>query len=124
MRRYLLAILLGLGCSDSHPAAQTAPVNPEFSLSGTVHDTAFRPLVNVTIEVFGGPRNGVNATTDASGHYAFSGTFTNTVSLRASKDGYVPVIKSAAASSTSGPQDLSLSLEQIAAWPTLRTNTR
>jgi hypothetical protein len=116
MRRYLLTILVGsLGCSGSNPAAPTAPVDPEFSLSGTVHDTAFRPLVNVTIEVFGGPRNGVNATTDASGHYAFSGTFTNTVSLRASKDGYVPVIKSAAASSTSGPQDLSFSLEQIAA---------
>jgi hypothetical protein len=116
MRRYVFAILVcSLGCSDGNPTAPTAPVNPEFSLSGTVFDTAFRPLPNVIIEVVGGPRNGANATTDASGRYALTGTFTNTVSLRASRDGYVPVIRSATANSTSGPQDLSFSLEQIAA---------
>ena len=115
MRRCLFAILVcSLGCSDSNPAVPTVPANPEFSLSGMVHDTAFRPLANVIIEVVGGPRNGANATTDPSGRYAFSGTFTSTVSLRASKDGYVPVVKSATASVTSGPQDLSFSLEQIA----------
>ena len=115
MRRYLFAVLVcSLGCSDSHPAAPTAPVNPEFSLSGMVSDTAFRPLASVTVEVVGGPRNGANATTDASGRYTFSGTFTNTVSLRASKDGYVPTLRSATANPTSGPRDLSFSLEQIA----------
>jgi len=115
MRRCLCALLIcSLGCSDNNPSAPTAPVNPEFSLSGMVFDTAFRPLANVTVEVVGGPRNGANATTDASGRYAFSGTFTNMVSLRASKDGYVPTLKAAAANPTSGPQDLSFSLEPIA----------
>ena len=115
MRQYMFAILVCcVGCTDTRSSTPTAAlaVNPQFSLSGAVQDTAFRPLPDVNIEVVGGPRNGTNATTNASGRYVLPGTFTDTVSLRASKDGYVPVVKSYSATSTSGSQDLSFSLEQ------------
>ena len=113
MRRYMFAILVCcLGCTDHDSRTPTAPlpVNPQFSLSGIVQDTAFRPLADVNIEVVGGPRDGANATTNASGRYVLPGTFTETVSLRASKAGYVPVVKSYSPS-ISGAQDLSFSLE-------------
>jgi hypothetical protein len=58
-----------------------------------VHDTAWRPIADVRVEVVDGPGLGVFAVTDASGIYALSAVFSDTIAVRASKDGYVTLTK-------------------------------
>src|SRR5262245_3184831 len=91
----LLAVALLLsGCGDTqlpvHPSpSSSAPTTPEFSVSGQVTDTAFRPLGGVTAQVIGGPRDGTVSMTNAEGRFSMPGTFAGSVTVRASKDGYV-----------------------------------
>jgi hypothetical protein len=56
---------------------------------GSVHDWVMRPIAGAKVEVVGGSGTGASATTDASGLYQLPGTFTGTVGVRASKDGYL-----------------------------------
>jgi hypothetical protein len=65
------------------------PAPEEFSLSGSVSDTASRPLGGSRVEVIGGPRAGTAVTTDEVGRFSMPGTFTGTIRVTASKDGYV-----------------------------------
>ncbi len=97
------ALMLIAGGCDRGPTAPTLPVRapatppttPEatfdISLSGQVIDNVGRPLVDATVEVTDGPRGGVFALTDASGGYALPGVFSGSVTLRASKAGYLTV---------------------------------
>ena len=77
--------------------AATPPPSPgdaptfEVSLSGPVLDNVLRPLPDVRVEVMDGPRRGVFALTDSSGNYALPGVFSGSVTLRASKAGYLAV---------------------------------
>ena len=97
--RHLAAVVLlvALGCNDSQSPVQptpAAPVSPQpapplvFSLSGSVQDTASRPLAGARVEVIAGDRSGTFETTDSSGRFRMPGTFTGTVTLAGSKDGY------------------------------------
>jgi hypothetical protein len=116
MRRIGFAILVscGAGCADSSSRPQpTAPsIIPEYSLSGVVQDSAFRPIADVTVDIIEGARTGARATTDPSGRYTFLGTFRETIALRASKDGYVPAVKTYS-TTYGGSQVLVFSLEPI-----------
>jgi hypothetical protein len=78
------------------PAAPAPAPSAErsFSLSGGVSDTAFRELAGARVEVVDGPSAGRVATTDQWGHFNLPGTFTGTVQLMASKDGYQAQTKS------------------------------
>jgi carboxypeptidase family protein len=71
------------------------PTTPEatfdVSLSGPVVDNVGRPLADARVEVIDGQRRGVFALADASGHYALPGVFSGSVTLRASKAGYLAV---------------------------------
>jgi hypothetical protein len=49
--------------------------------------------VDVRIDVVEGPRANVSVATDARGRYELPGSFSGTILVRASKDGYVPVAK-------------------------------
>jgi hypothetical protein len=90
-----VVILVSLGCGDAKvPVEPTpppvAPALQDFQLSGAVSDTANRPLAGSKVEVVDGSRAGTVATTDESGRFSMPGTFTGNITLRASKDGYIP----------------------------------
>ena len=86
-------LLVSLGCENTRgPMEPTPPVPPalqEFRLSGAVTDTANRPLASSKIEVVDGARAGTVATTDDGGRFSMPGTFTGSITLAASKDGYL-----------------------------------
>src|SRR5262245_21254593 len=89
------AALFPMGCTDAAAPVQPTPppVTPPaplvFSLNGSVTDTAYQSLVGARVEVVDGPQAGTVATVDDHGHFSMPGTFTGTVSLRASSDGYI-----------------------------------
>ena len=95
----LAALVLGAaGCdSPQTPLAPTprppqAPVPqapPLTTLRGSVTDTAFRALADVSLEVVEGPQVGMSTRSDTTGSFAFVGTFDDTTRVRASKDGHV-----------------------------------
>jgi carboxypeptidase family protein len=94
----LVAITLFLpACGESRsptqPPATPVAVSREFSVAGGVRDSAYRPLAGSKVEVVDGPRVGTAATTDQNGRFSFPGTFTGTVTLVASKDGYAPEMR-------------------------------
>lgn len=97
MRRHLglLVVLFTVGCDNAQlPAQPTAPLPvpslPEFRLSGSVQDTASRPLSAARVEVIAGPNAGTAATTDERGRFRMPESFTGVITVRASKDGYAP----------------------------------
>ena len=65
------------------------PVPSEVVVSGHIVDNVYRGLADVRVEVVEGSRLGAAATTNASGDYALPGMFSGTISIRASKAGYV-----------------------------------
>ena len=70
------------------PGTADAPTF-EVSLSGPVLDNVLRPLPDARVEVMDGPMRGVFALTDPLGNYALPGVFSGSVTLRASKAGYL-----------------------------------
>ena len=91
MRQNIAAgsILLLAACADN--SGQMAPAaRISFVVRGSVNDTAYRPVGQSTLEVVDGPQAGAVTTTDNAGNYAFTTTFTESFTLRASKDGYLP----------------------------------
>ena len=97
--RHLAAVVLlfAVGCEDGKSPVQPTPpvsVSPEsappivFSLSGSVQDTASRPVAGARVEIIAGDRSGTFETTDGYGRFRMPGTFTGTVTVAGSKDGY------------------------------------
>ena len=86
-----------VGCESTSPSSapslleRTGPRWLNTLLTGTVYDTARRPLAEVHIGVAEGSRVGVSAVSDGAGHYELPGTFTGALVLRAEKPGYAPV---------------------------------
>jgi carboxypeptidase family protein len=96
----LVALAQGLaGCSgsgsrsplspSSPPAARSQSAASVSSIAGFVLDTGFRPLAGVRVEVVDGSGAGASTTSDVGGGFSLTGTFTETSTFRASKDGYV-----------------------------------
>lgn len=90
-----LLLLCSLGCSDSASPTQptlSAPTSTalEFLLSGSVADSAFRALGGSSVAVISGSRAGTFTTTDANGRFLMPGTFTGTVTIRATSAGHQP----------------------------------
>lgn len=115
MRHVLaLATIFFLGCGDgTSPVQPTAPTL-EFSLSGGVVDTAFRPLADARVEVVDGPRAGAFTTTDQSGQYEMPGVFSDVTALSASKEGHLLTTQTVQRSAGSGKQYLWFTLETTA----------
>ena len=81
------AILLLTACGRD--TITTPAPRISFSLSGSVNDTAFRPVGQAKIEVLDGPQAGAVTLTDDAGKFRFAETFTAELTLRASKAGYL-----------------------------------
>src|SRR5512145_2758838 len=88
------ATLILAGCGRDGITAPTPTPTPTpqpqgFVLRGTVFDTASRPVDQARIEVMDGPQAGAVTTSNEQGQFSFSQRFTQGLTLRASKDGYV-----------------------------------
>jgi len=91
------ATLTGCGSSRSTPAGSTfaptatspAPAGSQ-KLNGYVGDTGFRRIAGADVEVLDGPQAGMRLTSDANGEFTFTGVFSGGVTMRATKEGYVP----------------------------------
>lgn len=116
MKRLVVAIGialvgLGYGCGRSTtapssiappapPPAPAPPLAPQ-TLNGYVSDTAFRPMAGVRLDVVTGPDTGKELTSDERGFFSYAGMFSNAVSIRATKEGYVGRTSSVFSGSTS-----------------------
>ncbi len=90
----LLLPLLGIGCeSPTWPAPLPPSPSPqpqaEYSVAGTVQDTAYRFIPDVRIQVVEGSAVGVSTMSDPSGRFALPGAFTGEIVVRAEKAGYI-----------------------------------
>jgi Carboxypeptidase regulatory-like domain len=120
----LVGLTCGCGRSASAPlpmapspaALAPSPVPPAVSLTlnGYVGDTAFRPLAGVRVEVLNGPDAGMELTSEANGHFSYTGTFPGTVSMRASKDGFIAATQPVFPSTTSAVAWVSFQLAPLA----------
>ena len=99
MSRIAVTALLLTGClaacsptAPNHqvaPAATVAQPTPVgVPVSGLVHDAVVRPIAGALVEVVDGSGAGRSAVTDHNGRYQLPGTFTGTISVRASRDGF------------------------------------
>ena len=100
-----LAALLGVAlmaaaCGGDQPRA-TTPTAPSIitsparqTLFGSVSDTAFGPLVGARVEIVDGPQAGAFLTTAQDGRFSISFSSSETVTVRATKGGYVPATMS------------------------------
>jgi hypothetical protein len=94
-----VVLLFSLGCGDGQapvqptPSVLSATTLAEFSLSGDVYDTAARPLGGARVEITSGPSAGTVTTTDETGRFSMSGTFTGAIAVTVSKNGYVPATR-------------------------------
>jgi hypothetical protein len=96
VRLVVVAGFLLAGCGDTVPAQPTSlPAGSAaqdllpFSVSGYVSDTAYRALAGARVEVVSGPGTGTFAIVREDSRFGLPGTFTDTISLRVSKDGHV-----------------------------------
>ena len=118
----LVGLTCGCGRSASTPLpmapspAAPAPAPPAVSLTlnGYVGDTAFRPLAGVRVEVLNGPDAGRELMSEATGHFSYTGTFPGTVSMRASKDGFLAATQPVFPSTTSAVAWVSFQLAPLA----------
>ena len=101
MKRAILFLSLAVAaCSDHQsvapavtapsPAPSPIPLSPVALISGLVFDTAYRPLAGATVDVVdGSPQAGTSTISDANGQFSLTGTFFETTTFRATKEGYV-----------------------------------
>ena len=105
----LAAALFPVGCADAARPVEPTTVPDAtssvqiFSMRGSVTDTAYRSLSGATVEITDGPRAGTATPVDEHGFFSMPGTFTGTVMVKASKDGYIPQTQAVAPVWRPGP---------------------
>ena len=90
----LLALSVACGTTPSPSGPSPTPPPLTLSVTGQVVDTAHRNLSMARLEVIDGPLAGTTAFTGADGRFLMPGKLPDSFTLRASKDGYIPVTKS------------------------------
>ena len=95
----LLLAFAVASCSEPRVVTPTTPASPsppvtsldaDSFISGTVTDTAARPLLGARVEVLDGPLAGTSTTADSTGHFSLTGTFDDSTRFRATTEGHVP----------------------------------
>ena len=99
----LVSGALGCSAAGSSPTAPTAanigtataPTAPVGSLviSGTVFDTAYRPLAGATVEVLDGPNAGLSTTAGPRGLFSLTGLFDTNTRFQATASNHVVATK-------------------------------
>ena len=93
---WMTALMFCAGCGT--PTAPTPPTPTPapliMTVTGSVVDTAHRPLVAVKVEVVGGERAGAFAMTDQYGRFVMPGLLPRNFTLSVTKDGYVSATRS------------------------------
>jgi carboxypeptidase family protein len=100
------------------PIAPTPPAPENLILRGFVHDTAFRPVADVTVEIIDGPHAGTSMTTSPLGRFEFTGAFVrgSLFTLRATRQGYAATTRSFTIPTGARPEvSVSLPLNSLAA---------
>jgi hypothetical protein len=118
----LLVLVMAPGCGNSRPPSPLAPstaATPQVPLQqqsvfGYVGDTAFRSVAGARVEVLDGPQAGMTITADANGLFSYSGAFASAVTLRASKDGYLPLTRTTQTSAPGGRPWVYFQLDLVA----------
>lgn len=99
---FLPVLAVGLaGCvASSTPSAPSPSVQintPALALlssvSGTVSDTAFRPIAGAQVEIVDGPQAGTVTTADATGRFSLSGPFDRATRFRATQKDHAGVVQ-------------------------------
>jgi hypothetical protein len=117
---FVVAAATSLAVACSAPPVGPSPLGEfssppvPFSLIGVVLDGADRPLANVRVEVVDGPGLGAFGVTDASGRYEIQTVLSDSMTVRAAKDGYVTLMKTyrhSLSSPTSGLLSFSMELD-------------
>jgi protocatechuate 3,4-dioxygenase beta subunit len=95
-----IVLLFSCGCADGQSPVQPTPTLPPtagdeatsqlFSLTGAVSDTAGRPLSGASIEVTTGQGAGTATIKDERGRFRLPETFAGAITVKASKEGYLP----------------------------------
>ena len=108
MNRLAMALcvaLVGAACGTDQRSAAT-PTAPSLATSpathtlfGSVSDTAFRPVAGARVEIVDGPQAGAFLTTIQDGHFSISFGSPETLTVRATRDGYAPATMSVRPSS-------------------------
>ena len=93
------------------PPVSTPPV---FQFSGSVADTAYRPLASATVEILDGAQAGTSVTTDANGNFLLRGTFSTATTLRASKENYLPLTQTWTPAAGPGASQVTFYLSPVA----------
>lgn len=71
------------------PTPPVSPVSTSATVSGHIIDLVYRPLADVRVEVIDGSGAGAVVITNTSGDYTLPGLFSGTLTIQASKPGYV-----------------------------------
>ena len=77
------------GPSPTSPSPTGAPSTGSGPVSGSVQDTAYRPLAGALVEVLDGPQAGTSTRAGANGEFSFPGTFDNATRFQASMPDHV-----------------------------------
>jgi hypothetical protein len=129
IKRLMIATVLALACTSagcSHsstsptalqPPIQSVPVNPPAATLRTLHgyvgDTAFRPMSGARVEVLNGPEAGKEFSSDAQGVFSYVGMFSVATSMRATREGYLPLTLSVVIGSSADQAWVSFSLSPV-----------
>ena len=77
------------GPSPTSPSPTGATSTGSGPVSGSVQDTAYRPLAGALVEVLDGPQAGTSTRAGASGEFSFPGTFDDATRFQASMPDHV-----------------------------------
>jgi len=86
-----IVVLTACGSSPVDPSGPSAPSGAGTHLRGFVHDTVSRPVPGVLVEILDGGRAGARTTSNDAGEFAFTDGPNGAVTLRASRDGFIPI---------------------------------
>jgi hypothetical protein len=111
-----LVVLVACTSQERQSALPTpTPIELSFSLRGTVHDSAGRPVGQAKVEVLDRWQTATVTLTDDSGQFSFADTFATELVVRASASGYVAQSKAFSAQEAIAGRD---------AWFRLESTTR
>jgi hypothetical protein len=86
----VVVLICCIDCAEAKPPSPIRPTSTtQSSLVGSVQDTASQGLANARVEIAEGSQAGAFSVTESDGRFEILGAFSGSVSVRASKEGYI-----------------------------------